>query len=859
MSGSDFKNKLGLFDDALLPVELRAALLSAVVADEMKTNSLQETPHDSPQKKLLLTRAAYIEDKLKCTSSPQKKHLIGELAKQYCIAKEKKVPSLSINTSTQGVTAVSNPLPAGAGQVKSFLLPGLEALEETQKQPGRSPSSWAELPVVSEYDNWLLAEQGIGPFYYLVKSSGQLIQHFNTKLDVDTREFRCSVKNCTSQVRLTGPKQSYNERTSGPVTLSVLGQCTHASKTWLDYYEADRDENGRKHKKGLPPFVKYMVDTLARTQKGPQVVLREVEQMFRTESFFANHDVRKCLLKQMRSRVQYVRKNPRAHLKRNDPIKWTNDLLNFKAKHRFQVPEWYIPMEVCSEEHLVELASLLESRGALNGKKYQEKVPHRDLIVLDYDDRTEVPRIGQLSDKRPEAAKEHTMVFTSLALLRAICDAKKLDWRVVGSVDGAANTTSNDYVLLACGVFSITEDGHMSFVPYFYVWGPGEREEISSIGLHCFRKISWELFRLVPRFLGGFISDHTEVFTNSFAYIFPDDAAQRRQCYTHIIRKFIVDQKRAGNGKYRSHLQTHPPKWLQLVAKLDVDMQHGSRSEQMQKKMYELCNEAWCAAGEPEVARVYSESYRNTSKPHFMLPRYNASGIPGCVTHNQANERNTLDIKGSAHFEGAMAIGRSPTKMINEEFPKLIYINSTERSRVKRCYPILSPEKTLTEDLFEYHEYFDQAVDFAPYVTGFLVNVAGFLGLPINQRRVQDYENTLNGIYEGGHRTRRDFYEHVAGLCHVQLQELEEDVPAFYTGSCRDFFNNLNCHHCAVFQYKEELRVNNRIPTNKRGRIKQKMVGAAMLYRNRQTVQLLNSVNVDEIVETTLSQLLHIE
>ena len=245
MSGSDFKNKLGLFDDALLPVELRAALLSAVVADEMKTNSLQETPHDSPQKKLLLTRAAYIEDKLKCTSSPQKKHLIGELAKQYCIAKEKKVPSLSINTSTQGVTAVSNPLPAGAGQVKSFLLPGLEALEETQKQPGRSPSSWAELPVVSEYDNWLLAEQGIGPFYYLVKSSGQLIQHFNTKLDVDTREFRCSVKNCTSQVRLTGPKQSYNERTSGPVTLPVLGQCTHTPKTWLDYYEADRDE--KKH------------------------------------------------------------------------------------------------------------------------------------------------------------------------------------------------------------------------------------------------------------------------------------------------------------------------------------------------------------------------------------------------------------------------------------------------------------------------------------------------------------------------------------------------------------------------------------------------------------------------------------
>ncbi len=101
--------------------------------------------------------------------------------------------------------------------------------------------------------------------------------------------------------------------------------------------------------------------------------------------------------------------------------------------------------------------------------------------------------------------------------------------------------------------------------------------------------------------------------------------------------------------------------------------------------MYELSDEAWCVVGEREVARVYSDLYRNTSKPHFMLPWYNASGIPGCVTHNQANEQNTLDFKGSAHFEGVMAIGRSPTKMrINEEFPKLIYINSSERSVVKR-------------------------------------------------------------------------------------------------------------------------------------------------------------------------------
>jgi hypothetical protein len=65
----------------------------------------------------------------------------------------------------------------------------------------------------------------------------------------------------------------------------------------------------------------------------------------------------------------------------------------------------------------------------------------------------------------------------------------------------------------------------------------------------------------------------------------------------------------------------------------------------------------------------------------------------------------------------------------------------------------------------------------------------------------------------------------------------------------------LSCHHCAVFQHKEELKTNNRIPTNKRGKQKQRLAGAALLARGRQTVELLNSVNVNDIVDLTHSQL----
>jgi hypothetical protein len=121
--------------------------------------------------------------------------------------------------------------------------------------------------------------------------------------------------------------------------------------------------------------------------------------MFRCEPFFTNNKVWNRVLKQMKTHVVYVRKHlqPRDDSKVNDRIKWTNDLLKFTAKHRFRVPAFHTPTEVHSEEHLAEVARLLEAKGALNGKKFSDNMPHQDLIVLDYDDPIEVPSIGELS------------------------------------------------------------------------------------------------------------------------------------------------------------------------------------------------------------------------------------------------------------------------------------------------------------------------------------------------------------------------------------------------------------------------------------------------------------------------------
>ena len=104
---------------------------------------------------------------------------------------------------------------------------------------------------------------------------------------------------------------------------------------------------------------------------------------------------------------------------------------------------------------------------------------------------------------------------------------------------------------------------------------------------------------------------------------------------------------------------------------------------EMQLRMFALVAEGWKAAGETNILSTFCSSYFDLTKPHLMIPRYNIVDIPGCVPHNQPNERNMLEIKGTSHFPGCINLGQVPGQMLNIEFPKLIYTNSTERCTVE--------------------------------------------------------------------------------------------------------------------------------------------------------------------------------
>jgi hypothetical protein len=159
------------------------------------------------------------------------------------------------------------------------------------------------------------------------------------------------------------------------------------------------------------------------------------------------------------------------------------------------------------------------------------------------------------------------------------------------------------------------------------------------------------------------------------------------------------------------------------------------------------------------------------------------------------------------------------TAMLNNKFPRLIYVNSIERTEVERNFPILDEKKTMKSPLFDYFLEFDKLVDCIPYQHRFLLNCKYSLGEPINAEPVKFYEDSLAGKFELQFSERCLFYSRVNKLCFVSKQQLDPKRELFFTGSCFHFCNHLSCHHAAVLQYSDKLPIfAKKISQEKQGR-----------------------------------------
>jgi hypothetical protein len=506
-------------------------------------------------------------------------------------------------------------------------------------------------------------------------------------------------------------------------------------------------------------------------------------------------------------------------------------------KHQLRLPPGFSPQSIESETHLVELARALEKSGHLYGKKHEptSDFSHCDLIVLEYNDVEESSRYTVLNARREkekaasnhntqECGKANTVVFTSLALLYNLWSSAKLGWEVCGSADGTHGLLSNDYKVIGFGVYHIAPDGVKRFHPLAYALATGELELVSHLLLHYLKCVARDLFGLTPQFKGGIISDHTEVFVNAFQEAFPND--QVMQCFPHVIRKFRIDGRRECNGQYMKLLENHQASWLWNIAEEDVYMLRGCRSQPMFDKLKDMILTSWRLDGEQRLADTFCESYLDNNL--FNKWRYNISGIPGCIPQNNSHERSNLDTKVCATFAGIIQTGRKMTVMLNKEFPRLIYVNSIERTEVERNFPILDKSKTMKPALFQFFLQFDRKVDCVPYNDGFLVNREYTLGQPIYGQRINQYQDSMEGIFELEIKDRELFYHRVNDFCMVKKQRLYPNRGPFFTGSCFHFYNHLSCHHAAVFQYANKLpTLAKKISQEKQGRTKRRKTGLA--------------------------------
>jgi hypothetical protein len=576
--------KIQLFsEDKTLPSPAKKQCIKAVTIDTLAHSEFVSAM--SPRSKLFHSQVQAITGILEF-DSPMKNTMVTRLALSF--AGQQKV-----STNLGGSPGVES-APQCAGKTLAFH----QFPSPSLSSPSSSKDLWRHLPFTT-YQSEHAAIQSLGPTAMVLKTCGGDTSNksrFNASC-----EYGCNVESCGVKMRLSVFHH-------GPAAIQVMGFHIHRVSSWVEALSSitttDPNKKCKKNKNiPLPPIVKAHAASIldAKPSIDPKDLIQDTIKHFGTHSLFATQILREVI----GQKIYNFRRNKLASITGNNTkpkaITFTDDLMKFKEKYTLRLPEDFIPQPMDSEEHILELAQMLESRGYLKGKKSVPDMPHRDLIVLPIPDNDEpgMARVSQLSQTRTQPAAENTTIFTSLALLRNVCDCERLQWRVSLCGDFAHSTVCNDYMLLMIGVIDINHPKARgqnvftkSYRPLAYALGQAEREEVALLTLLALKKIVRRLFCLeMKSFLGGMVSDHTHVFTNSFKQACPGSLLM--QCYPHIIRKFRIDDHRKHNGGYRKFVDNTI--FLHKIAIEDVRFLHGCCTKAMFRTLASLVIEGWIA------------------------------------------------------------------------------------------------------------------------------------------------------------------------------------------------------------------------------------------------------------------------
>eukprot|EP00536_Pseudo-nitzschia_multiseries_P008427 jgi/Psemu1/20403/gm1.20403_g len=389
------------------------------------------------------------------------------------------------------------------------------------------------------------------------------------------------------------------------------------------------------------------------------------------------------------------------------------------------------------------------------------------------------------SKKRDDQVWDKIVCFSSLSLLYNVVRCRILSYQVTASADGFHGTCSNDWHVLTFGVFAPKEDGSRPYRPFLFILCPSEKEIYFTAGLLVLVRFIDGLFGVRDfNFEGGIVTDHTEVFVTPCTVAFPFSV--NLQCFPHIHRKFLIGK---ANGDYSTH--SMDKKWFQGSAASDVQSLYQCISKPMFDTLAKLTKESWLARGEKRLVEVFFKSYY-INKEYFNVWYVGSSGIAGCIPQNQANERATLELKGTSKFDGLCAIGKNIGSMLTEELPKAIYMMSLQRTSLCRTFPILNSNRIFNKKsnfhikFAQYCSLVDQQIDIRTVTEGtpiWYLNSEDSLGKMVTATRVETYEKSVAGTNSHlfVHSKRHLYIDSVHSLCKygksTEMKQMLTAVP----------------------------------------------------------------------------------
>ena len=741
--------------------------------------------------------------------------------------------STTISVGSGSVLRTTNPRTAQRAKKTLFMESNQEALPEKKQKNITHTSVWSK-DDMTVFDNVSQAEQVIGPCYtsnYRDRTSGAAVP-----TGWSSRTYRClHHPHCERRWLLVSPTLKL---ASAPAHLYTRGEhSSHSVKNWMDWYEYKLEfqametkgyrvkwnESEYPIKPGLPPFIGLHVEHLVNQPlrvlpaAGSRTVLAKVEE----NELFKLEGAREYIQRQVKEKIRNHYKS--AQKMKSQPCKNQWDWLNFNTSRRLcqeRLLELIKSGELIRKKPLNDVALYeygmeLTQFGVLPREcLVQPTHPHRAMFVLDDPQVRQNPHYLDLCRRKKEQPKDPAdklLIATSLALLSNICHAERLDWMVQAASDGQHCVTRADYKLIILVLIHINEDGQRSAYPVAFGVCKEEKEVSALLIFLNIKKVVQDLFGI--KMFGGYVSDHSAVYINSFRTAFGDDALLL-QCWAHILRKFKITE-RDGNGQYLKYLSSKDPekiKWLRTTAHDDVDLMQWCLTEKSFRVVGKLVYDGWVAAGEEKLADVFFKQYVNDDL--YNNWRYSASGIHGCCCSNNPLEAFNLQVKGSNTFLGLVPNHKAEMgQFLHRELPECIAICSAERVGVKHHYPSLNMRKCSTEArISDAYSCFDFQVDTYPIQqsdgrTSWLVNDFSHFGRKVTPEDHIVYHGFHRGEVTVDYSDRKKLSQLVKRFHHVEENPppAGTGVSSYYTCSCRDFYNNQWCYPTLFFQHRERL------------------------------------------------------